>query len=110
MTNIEDLRARLKRVDDLLADPHPRLSSWQHLYHLSVIELLEFWEDKPKFRDPISEPRQAGEFEQAVISLLTSYSTRIHQLTALHKFPMEVEDWERDYSLATLKEAMKGKL
>jgi hypothetical protein len=53
MTNLEDLRGRLKRLDDLLADPHPGLMSWQHLYHLSVIDLLEFWKDEPKFRDPI---------------------------------------------------------
>jgi hypothetical protein len=60
MTNIEDLRARLKRLDDLLADPHPGLHSWQHLYHLSVVDLLEFWEDKPKFKDPLAEPALKG--------------------------------------------------
>jgi hypothetical protein len=46
MTNVEDLRGRLKRLDDLLADPHPGLISWQHLYHLSVMDLLEFWKDE----------------------------------------------------------------
>ncbi len=50
------------------------------------------------------------EFLEAILELLRSYRKRIHQLTAIHNFPMEVEDWQRDFSLIKLEEIIKEKI
>jgi hypothetical protein len=41
--NIDDLRARLRRLDDLLADPHPGLSTWCQAYARASKHLLQFF-------------------------------------------------------------------
>lgn len=40
---IADVRGRLKRLDDLLADPHPGLMTWFKAYQDAVDKLLVFY-------------------------------------------------------------------
>jgi len=42
----------------------------------------------------------------ALVAIAESYKTRIHKLTAIHSFPMEVEDWQRDFELTNLRAAL----
>ncbi len=43
--NLDYLREKVKRLNDLLNDPHPGLSTWIEAYGRVSREILDFWLD-----------------------------------------------------------------
>jgi hypothetical protein len=41
--NLDDLRLRVSRLNDLLADAHPGLATWRVAYHNRATQVLEFF-------------------------------------------------------------------